>query len=228
MWLRFAMTPEYRLVQVSDDEFARLEEQVEPPIARLEQIADLIMGDWKSWPCPFHASRQSCDAVSRVDVDERGVPLMPDPDEVRKEEGERIWGFITDLKGGLLRHFADREMDKYRPGARVYRCAQHGAFLVGYANGEPNPNRIYVPRDGVFVERWPRYTVCPGLYETVDAGGNTAAVEVCLRMLEWEGAGSEIGLGDGAYTCPVHGSQRYGADGSFSDFPSVVARRITS
>jgi hypothetical protein len=119
-------------------------------------------------------------------------------------------------------------MDKYRPGARVYACAEHGEFLVGYANGEPNPNRIYVARDGVFVERPGRYTFCPGLYETVDAGGRTVAVEACFRILEWEGAGSEIGLGDGAYTCPVHGSQRYGADGSFSDFPNLVARQIAS
>jgi hypothetical protein len=86
------MTPKYRLVQVSDDEFDRLMEQVEPPAAKLEQIADLIMGDWKSWPCPFHASRQSCDAVGRVDVDEGGVPLAPDPDQVRKRRASGSGG----------------------------------------------------------------------------------------------------------------------------------------
>ena len=37
-WLRFAMVPEYQLVHVSDAEFERLMEQVEPPAAKLEQI----------------------------------------------------------------------------------------------------------------------------------------------------------------------------------------------
>jgi hypothetical protein len=215
----------FTLREVSREQWDRLFEGAVPSAEQMQKAHDLLFGDWKRWPCPFCPPKTICKAVGRVGLDESGVPRIEDREDEELEKSKGLLEALTDLPGHLISRLAKGEMAKWQPGFRVYDCRHHGEFYVPFSGGDPNPFHIWVLRDGQLEERQSRFTICPGLTETVDADGQRLRIEGCVRVLEWEGSTDEVGVGAGGYTCPIHGSETFDGHGGHENFPNVVARR---
>jgi hypothetical protein len=227
--------PRFVPVPISAADAEKLWDETSPSLAVAAQLANIRFGDKRHWPCP-RCTREHAHEATFV----RRIPVTADDDGTIREapeatpagataEIQRARGFLDflgDMTKGLFDKGVDTAMERLAPAARVYACGRHGEFCVIENLGEIQPGKVFLMRDARLVEMRPRYEICPGYIERVDATGARISVENCENILEAHGPWEDDGVGDCSYSCPIHGTQSLGADGSYREVDHLLVRAV--